>query len=65
MTITKGQVVPVEIVQIVLYWECPNCNEQNEEPFKRNFDFNQSSEFECRNCGIIIVSEGNVHWVVK
>jgi uncharacterized Zn finger protein len=63
MAIKKGQVVPVETGSVVLYWTCPNCNKDNQEDIKRNFDFIE--EIPCENCGTVFKKEGEVRWVVK
>ncbi len=61
MATQKGQVVPVEIAHIVLYWTCPNCNKENQEDSKRN---GSVAELECEQCKTVIEKKGEVQWLV-
>lgn len=58
----KGQEVPVEVTQIVLYWTCPNCDQDNHEDSKRNGGV---AELECEGCNTVITKQGEVRWVVE
>lgn len=62
MPAKKGQVVPVEIVQIELFWTCPNCNTENYENSKRN---GSVEELECVHCKTVIKKKGEAQWFVE
>lgn len=62
MPAKKGQVVPVEIAQIVLYWTCPNCNKENHEDSKRN---GSVAELECEHCKTVIKKKDEARWLVE
>lgn len=64
MIAKKGQIVPVEIAQMDLYWTCPNpnCKKENREDSKRNGHF---SELECEECKTVIIKRRDAEWVIK
>ena len=59
----KGLHVAVEIANIVLYWQCPQCDTDNGDEIKRPGTLPE--ELECEHCTAIIARKGNVEWVVK
>lgn len=64
MIAKKGQEVPVEVTQVVMFWTCPNCGKENHEDWKRNGGV---EELECQDeeCSTVIVKQGEVRWLVQ
>lgn len=61
--VKKGQEVPVELAQMIVYWTCPKCRHNNEENIGRNAGSVQ--ELHCDNCDTVLMKQCDFKWVAE